>query len=298
MARMLPIHRAMSSRFARTALCIAFLAASCASKSPGGEPKAAVPLDVWVRDLCTALGEMLDFSPNADREVTPRQWLEGNIGEFERLVASVDAIGIPDIDDGRAIREDVIGGLRASLHALEQVRDEALSMGEQPSDVEKAALVELASSALRYPTALWLLLFQADYSDVRVYLSDPVEEETVARLSEWLLARPEVVSVDHETKAEACERFVEMFDDDPEIVENLDCDALPESLGVDVRSGEATTPIEADLSADPGVDRVVTSGVFANPEIAQAIGDEQLARLDPVLDEAARQPTCMTGGGP
>jgi hypothetical protein len=170
-------------------------------------------------------------------------------------------------------------------------------MRQHPSDAEKAALVELAGSAWRYPAALGALLFQGDYSDLRVYLADPVEEETVARLSEWLLNRPEVVSVDHETKAEACERFVEMFDDDP-IVENLDCDALPESLGVDIRSGEATAAIEAELAGEPGVDRVVISSVFANPEIAQTIGDEQLARLDPVLEEAAREPTCMTVGGP
>jgi FtsX extracellular domain len=298
MARTLPILWAMSPRLARTALCIAFLAASCGSNSPGGEPRAAVPLDVWVRDLCTALGEMLDGSPNADRQVTTREFLKRNIREFEHLVASVNAIGVPDIADGETIRDDVIAGLRASLDALEQVRDEALAMGEHPSDAEKAALVELASSALRYPAALWVLLFQADYSDLRVYLSDPVEEETVARLSDWLQARPEVVSVDHQTKAEACERFVEMFDDDPDIVAHLDCDALPEILGVDIRGGEATTTIEAELAGDPGVDSVVISGVFANPEIAQAIGDEQLARLDPVLQEATRQPTCMTVGGP
>jgi FtsX extracellular domain len=230
---------------------------------------------------------MLDGSPNADREVTPREFLEENVRALERLIASVNAIGVPDIADGEPIRDDVIAGLRASLDSFEHARDEALSMGEHPSDAEKAALVELASSALRYPTAMWVLLFQADYSDMRVYLSDPVEGETVSRLSQWLLARPEVVSVDHETKPEACERFVEMFDDDPDIVANLDCDALPESLGVDIRSGEATTAIEEEFAGDPGVDQVVISGVFANPEFAQAIGDEQLARLDPVLEEAA-----------
>jgi cell division protein FtsX len=134
---------------------------------------------------------------------------------------------------------------------------------------------------------------QAYHSDLRVYLTDPVEEQTVARLSQWLLGRPEVVSDDHETKAEACERFVEMFDHDRGVVENLDCDELPESLSVDMRGGGVTTPIEAELAGDPGVDGV-TSGLFANPEIAQAIGDEQLVRLDPVLQQAARQPTCMT----
>lgn len=46
-----------------------------------------------------------------------------------------------------------------------------------------------------------------------------------------------MLSVDQETKAEACARFVEMFDADPDIVENFDCDELPESLGVDIRSG-------------------------------------------------------------
>jgi hypothetical protein len=91
---------------------------------------------------------------------------------------------------------------------------------------------------------------------------------------------------------------VELFNDDPGLVANLDCDAPPASLGVEIRSGEATTPIKAELAGDLGVDRVVISGLFANPEIAQAIGGEQLARLDPVLDEAARQPTCMTVGGP
>lgn len=63
-------------------------------------------------------------------------------------------------------------------------------------------------------------------------------------------------------------------------------------------AGEATTPIEEELAGDPGVDQVVISGLFANPEIAKAIGEAQLSRLDPVLQEAARQPTCMKVGGP
>ena len=69
--------------------------------------------------------------------------------------------------------------------------------------------------------------------EVAVYLTDPVNPDTVhslhgpARPS----SRPSTVRRLRD-KEEACERFLELFANQPALVNNVDCDALPASLRV------------------------------------------------------------------
>ncbi|HET7236413.1 MAG TPA: permease-like cell division protein FtsX, partial [Actinomycetota bacterium] len=65
--------------------------------------------------------------------------------------------------------------------------------------------------------------------EVAVYLTDPVNPDTVNSLTDTLNELPAVANVDFESKQEACDRFRELFANQPALVNNVDCDALPAS---------------------------------------------------------------------
>ena len=69
---------------------------------------------------------------------------------------------------------------------------------------------------------------------VAVYLTDPVNPDTVALLTGKLEALPAVGDVKYESKDQACERFAELFANQPVFVENVDCNALPASLRINL----------------------------------------------------------------
>lgn len=68
--------------------------------------------------------------------------------------------------------------------------------------------------------------------EVAVYLTDPVRADNVARLQTKLQALPAVESVTFEDKDAAYARFVDLFRNQPSVVENADADAIPASLRV------------------------------------------------------------------
>jgi cell division transport system permease protein len=88
--------------------------------------------------------------------------------------------------------------------------------------------------------------------EVAIYLTDPVNDENVGSLTETLTALPVVSSVDYETKAEAYERFVRLFENSPALVENVDPDALPASLRVKLTDPERFREVAAVLGCEPG----------------------------------------------
>ncbi len=105
--------------------------------------------------------------------------------------------------------------------------------------------------------------------EVAVYLSDPVNPDTVASLTTTLTEIPVVESVDFESKEEACERFGELFAGQEALVDNVDCDALPASLRVKLSDPEQYAQVAAVLGCDrqgrcaaPGVDRIVDQSQF------------------------------------
>ena len=98
--------------------------------------------------------------------------------------------------------------------------------------------------------------------EVAIYLTDPVNPDTVRSLTETLNELPVVAGVDFESKEEACARFRELFANQPALVNNVDCDALPASLRVKLDDPEQYAQVEAVLKGQPGIDRIVDQSAF------------------------------------
>jgi len=98
--------------------------------------------------------------------------------------------------------------------------------------------------------------------EVAIYLSDPVNPDTVESLTTKLTELPVVANVDYETKEEACERFKRLFANQQALVNNVDCDALPASLRVKLDDPEQYDQVAAVLKGQPGIDRIVDQSRF------------------------------------
>jgi cell division transport system permease protein len=98
--------------------------------------------------------------------------------------------------------------------------------------------------------------------EVVVYLSDPVNIDNVHALTDKLNSLPVVSEVTYETKQEACQRFKELFKDQPALVNTVDCNALPASLRVNLSDPEQFDQISAVLQGQPGIDRIVDQRDF------------------------------------
>jgi len=93
--------------------------------------------------------------------------------------------------------------------------------------------------------------------EVAVYLSDPVNPSTVQSLTGKLNDLPAVGDVHYETKQEACDRFRELFANQPALVENVSCSSLPASLRVKLDDPEEFKQVAAVLQGQPGIERIV-----------------------------------------
>jgi cell division transport system permease protein len=98
--------------------------------------------------------------------------------------------------------------------------------------------------------------------EVAIYLTDPVNPDTVKSLTDTLTELPVVADVDFESKQEACARFKDLFANQPALVNNVDCDALPASLRVKLDDPEQYAQVEAVLKGQPGIDRIVDQSAF------------------------------------
>jgi cell division transport system permease protein len=100
--------------------------------------------------------------------------------------------------------------------------------------------------------------------EVTVYLSDPVKETTVATLTNTLTKLDAVADVTYETKAEAWDRFVHLFESQPTVVENTDPDAIPASLRVRLTDPSLYAQITAALGCttdDKGITTCSAPGI-------------------------------------
>ncbi len=109
------------------------------------------------------------------------------------------------------------------------------------------------------------LIIERTYGNVEVavYLTDPVNPQTVQVLTDKLNQLPVVSDVHYETKDEACARFRAIFASQKSLVENVDCSKLPASLRVKLSDPEQYAQVAAVLKGQPGIDRVVDqSGIL------------------------------------
>jgi cell division transport system permease protein len=98
--------------------------------------------------------------------------------------------------------------------------------------------------------------------EVAVYLTDPVNPQTVESLTTTLTKLPVVADVTFESKAQACERFKQLFANQKALVDNVDCNALPASLRVKLDDPEQYAQVAAVLRGQPGIDKVVDQSAF------------------------------------
>src|SRR3954453_13566296 len=99
--------------------------------------------------------------------------------------------------------------------------------------------------------------FYADKVEVSIFLQDNVTEDQKTSLLTQLRNDPLVQSVQHESKAEADERFKVQFRDTPQLVANVKQDVLPESFRVRLKDSGKFQAVSAKSSGKTGVDQVV-----------------------------------------
>jgi cell division transport system permease protein len=98
--------------------------------------------------------------------------------------------------------------------------------------------------------------------EVAVYLTDPVNPQTVESLTTTLTKLPVVADVTFESKADACDRFKRVFANQAALVNNVDCNALPASLRVKLDDPAQYAQVAAVLRGQPGIDRIVDQSAF------------------------------------
>jgi cell division transport system permease protein len=98
--------------------------------------------------------------------------------------------------------------------------------------------------------------------EVAVYLTDPVNPQTVDSLTTTLTKLPVVADVTFESKADACDRFKRLFANQAALVNNVDCNALPASLRVKLDDPAQYAQVAAVLRGQPGIDRIVDQSAF------------------------------------
>jgi len=86
---------------------------------------------------------------------------------------------------------------------------------------------------------------------VAVYLTDPVNDATVARLQQKLQSLDAVKSVTYEDKAAACTRAKALFQNQPAFADNVDCSVIPASLRVTLSDTSKFAEITAVMACAP-----------------------------------------------
>jgi cell division transport system permease protein len=102
-----------------------------------------------------------------------------------------------------------------------------------------------------------------DKVQVSIFLADGVTDDQRNAIQTQLKASPEVKSYVYESKDEAYKRFKEQFAQQPDLVNNVGPDALPESFRVELVNPERYSVIAAEFpNGQNGVDQVRDEGDF------------------------------------
>jgi cell division transport system permease protein len=102
---------------------------------------------------------------------------------------------------------------------------------------------------------------QADVQ-VSIFLKDTISPTQQARLNDLLTKLPDVKSVHYESKQEAYQRFLTIFRNEKELVQNVTPDAIPASFRVDLNDPERFKVVSATLAPEAGIDKIVDHREF------------------------------------
>ena len=121
------------------------------------------------------------------------------------------------------------------------------------------------------------LVLQTNKVEVAVFLAGDITPDERSSIRNDLSEMPEVAGVIYETKAEAYERFKELFRDEPEIVRNTSPNALPESFRVKLKDPNQFEVVRDRLQGRPGIyqirdDRNFLKKFFSVVNAVQAAG--------------------------
>ena len=121
------------------------------------------------------------------------------------------------------------------------------------------------------------LVLQTNKVEVAVFLAGDITPDERSSIRNDLSEMPEVAGVIYETKAEAYERFKELFRDEPEIVRNTSPNALPESFRVKLKDPDQFEVVRDRLQGRPGIyqirdDRNFLKKFFSVVNAVQAAG--------------------------
>lgn len=92
--------------------------------------------------------------------------------------------------------------------------------------------------------------------EVSVFIRDAASTDQITALGSKISDMPEVEKVFFESREEALQRFRELFRDSPDLIGNVDADAMPQSYRVKLRDPEKFAVIRARLAGDPTVEEV------------------------------------------
>jgi cell division transport system permease protein len=115
--------------------------------------------------------------------------------------------------------------------------------------------VLLLSRMVDHGTARW-----KDGVELEIFMDIDATDSQVAAVREELSSdRDLIASFKYLSKQDAYEEFQRIFQDQPDLVENVDPESLPESFRVVPRDAELTETIANRFSGRAGVDEVVTA---------------------------------------
>ena len=93
--------------------------------------------------------------------------------------------------------------------------------------------------------------------EISIYLLDEISEEQRESLQSDLLANPQVEEVLYETKQQAYENALIMFEDEPELRRAIRPDTLPASFRVKLKDPEQYEVVVSQFQDYPGIEEIV-----------------------------------------
>lgn len=144
-------------------------------------------------------------------------------------------------------------GAAFAIYQLTGDDDRVVARLTEADRVNACDLWNQGALAAAHARAVELLMHNAH---VAVFLDQDISENERKKLEVFIEARLEVDSVIYESQAEAYRRFIELFANEPEILDATPAEALPESFRVVLRKKEDFDTFRDAVADLPGVNEV------------------------------------------
>jgi cell division transport system permease protein len=115
----------------------------------------------------------------------------------------------------------------------------------------------LVGIALLVQQQVGLLIKSAEADvEVSVFLTSDVSSGQQLHIGQMLTSMPEVAHVDYESKQQAYAHARVLWKDEPDLLQNINPDALPASFRVTLKDPEQFSVVAARLQGQPGIERI------------------------------------------